>query len=164
MRYLVNVSSLCAVVLSGPFGQGDRGTITGTVTDQSGAVVAGAKVSAENAATHNLVETVSIPTGNFTLAQLPVGTWNVAVEAPGFKRFTSVNNTIEVAQTTRVDAKLEVGANSETIAVQADAVAIRTEGADITTTVDNQLFVELPIQWSNGFCGNQAVRNPLSVA
>ena len=43
-------------------------------------------------------------------------------------------------------------------------MAIRTEDADITTTVDNQLFVELPIQWSNGFYGNQAVRNPLSVA
>ena len=54
--------------------------------------------------------------------------------------------------------------NTETIAVQAEAVAIRTESADITTTVSNQMFVELPIQWSNGFYGNQAVRNPLSVA
>ena len=164
MRYLVNVSCLCALLAGGAFAQGDRGTITGTVTDPSGAVVAGARVTAENSATHNLLETVTTSTGNFTLAQVPVGAWDVAVEAPGFKRFTSLNNSVEVAQTIRVDPRLEVGASSETVSVQAEAVAIRTEDADITTTVENNLFVELPIQWSNGFYGNQAVRNPLSVA
>lgn len=45
-----------------------------------------------------------------------------------------------------MDPKLEVGASSETVSVQANAVAIRTESSDISTTVDNQLFVELPIQ------------------
>ncbi|MBV9397174.1 MAG: TonB-dependent receptor [Bryobacterales bacterium] len=163
MRYVVRLTCLCALA-GGAFGQGDRGTITGTVTDPSGAVVAGAKVRAENAATHNAIETVTTETGNFTLAQVPVGSWDVAVEAAGFKKFTSVNNIIEVAQTIRVDARLDVGANSETVSVEAQAVAIRTESADVTTTVPNQLFVELPIQWSNGFYGNQAVRNPLSVA
>ena len=69
---------------------------------------------------------------------MPVGTWNVTVEAPGFKKFTSLKNIVEVAQTIRVDAKLEVGASTETVAVEADAVAIRTEDADITTTVCNQ--------------------------
>ena len=48
--------------------------------------------------------------------------------------------------------------------MQADAVAIRTEDANITTTVSNDQFVQLPIQWTNGFYGNQAVRNPMSVA
>jgi hypothetical protein len=121
-------------------------------------------VTAENADTHNVLQTVTTSTGNFTLPQLPVGMWDLTVEAPGFKRFRSLKNTIEVAQTIRVDATLELGSNTESIAVQAEAVAIRTESADITTTVSNQMFVELPIQWSNGFYGNQAVRNPLSVA
>ena len=164
MRYLVEVSFLCALAVSGAFAQGDRGTITGTVTDPTGAVVPGVKVTAENTETHSVLETVTTSTGNYTLAQVTVGSWNVAVEAAGFKKFESLNNTIQVAQTIRVDAKLEVGAASETVSVHANAVAIRTEDADITTTVDNQLFVELPIQWSNGFYGNQAVRNPLSVA
>ena len=164
MRYLVNVSCLCALLSGAAFGQADRGTIAGTVTDPSGAVVAGARVSAENMDTHNVVQTVTTATGNFTLPQLPVGMWDVAVEAPGFKSFRSLKNTIQVAQTVRVDATLELGSNSESIAVQAEAVAIRTESSDITTTVSNQMFVELPIQWSNGFYGNQAVRNPLSVA
>src|SRR5262252_9550603 len=146
------------------YAQGDRGTITGTVTDPSGAVIAGARVVAQNSATHNQLETVTTTAGDYTLAQVPVGNWDVVVEAPGFKRFTSQNNTVQVAQTIRVDAKLEVGTSSETVTVQAEAVAIRTEGADVTTTVSNEMFVELPIQWSNGFYGNQAVRNPLSVA
>jgi hypothetical protein len=142
MRHLVKVSCLCALVVSGTFGQGDRGTITGTVTDPSGAVVAGAKVTAENADTHNILKTVTTVTGNFTLDQVPVGTWDVTVDAAGFKKFTSLKNTIEVAQTIRVDAGLQVGANGETVSVQAGAVAIRTEDADITSTVGNQLFVE----------------------
>jgi hypothetical protein len=164
VKRLVNAPCLCALVASAAFAQADRGTITGTVTDPSGAIVAGARVSVEHAETHNVLATVTSSTGNFTLPQLPVGMWDVTVEAPGFKRFRSLRNTIQVAQTVRVDAILELGANTETIAVQAEAVAIRTESADITTTVSNQMFVELPIQWSNGFYGNQAVRNPLSVA
>src|SRR5262245_36460574 len=162
MRFVVKIACFCALMTSVAFGQGDRGTITGTVTDPSGAVVVGARVRAENAATQNVLEALTTATGNFTLPQVPVGTWDVVVDAAGFKKFTSRRNTIEVAQTVRVDAILEVGASSETVSVQADAVAIRTESADITTTVSNQLFVELPIQWANGFYGNQAVRNPLS--
>jgi len=164
MEKLAKVALLSALVLGFAFAQSDRGTITGTVTDQSGAVVVGARVHAENSATHNVLETVTTETGNYTLAQIPVGMWNVVVEAPGFKRYSSTNNRIEVAQTIRLDPRLEVGAATETIAVQANAVAIRTEDANITTTVANEMFVELPIQWSNGFYGNQAVRNPLSVA
>jgi len=164
MRCVVEACCLCALVVSAAFGQSDRGAITGTVTDSSGAVVVGAKVRAENADTHNVLETVATDTGNFTLAQVPVGTWDVAVEAAGFKRFSSLKNRIEVAQTIRVDVRLEVGANTESVVVEAQAVAIRTEDANVTTTVGNQLFVELPIQWTNGFYGNQAVRNPLSVA
>ena len=164
MKYLLNAFCLCALLAIGAYAQGDRGTITGTVTDPSGAVIAGARVIAQNSATHNQLETVTTTAGDYTLAQVPAGIWNVAVEAAGFKRFTSLSNTVEVAQTIRVDAKLEVGTSSETVTVEAEAVAIRTEGADVTTTVSNEMFVELPIQWSNGFYGNQAVRNPLSVA
>src|SRR5689334_2263590 len=147
MRYLVHVSFLCVLLSSAAFAQADRGTITGTVTDPTGAVISGARVAAENMDTHNVVETVTTSTGNFTLAQLPVGMWDVTVEAPGFKKFRSVKNTIQVAQTLRVDAALELGANTESISVQAEAVAIRTESVDITTTVSNEMFVELPIQW-----------------
>ena len=90
MRLVGRVSCCCALLVSGAFGQGDRGTITGTVTDPSGAVIAGARVTAVNADTRNLVETITTGTGNFTLPQLPVGMWDVAVEAAGFKKFLSL--------------------------------------------------------------------------
>src|SRR5690348_8376070 len=89
MRRFVNAFCLCALVVSAAFAQADRGTVTGTVTDPSGAVVAGARVSAENSETHNVVATLTTSTGNFTLPQLPVGMWDVTVDAPGFKRFRS---------------------------------------------------------------------------
>jgi hypothetical protein len=164
IRHLVAVSCFCALFGSSAFGQSDRGTITGTVTDPSGAVIVGARVRAENAATRNVLETLTTETGNFTLAQVPVGTWDVTVEAAGFKRFSSLQHTVQVAQTLRVDAKLAVGDATETVSVEGAAVAVRTEDANVTSTVTNQMFVELPIQWTNGFYGNQAVRNPLSVA
>ena len=71
MRNLLNVFCLCALLVGGAFAQGDRGTITGTVTDPSGAVIVGAKVIAENSETHNIMETTTTSTGNFTLAQVP---------------------------------------------------------------------------------------------
>src|ERR1041384_1506853 len=107
MKLLVRASCLCVLVLSGAFGQGDRGTITGTVTDPTGAVIVGARVRAENASTHNVVETMTTATGNFTLPQVPVGMWDVVIEAAGFKRYASLKNEIEVAQTIRLDARLE---------------------------------------------------------
>ena len=116
MRHLVRVSFFCALAVSAAFAQNDRGTITGTVTDPSGAVIAGAKVSAENVDTHSTIETVTTGTGNYTLASIPAGTWNVAVEAPGFKKFSSLKNTVEVAQALRLDARLEVGSSTETVA------------------------------------------------
>jgi hypothetical protein len=164
MRHLITISCFTVLLANLAFGQGDRGTITGTVTDPTGAVVAGARVTAQNVETRNVLETVTTPTGNYTLLQVPVGAWDVIVQAAGFKQFRSLKNIIEVAQTIKVDVSLELGGATESIAVQAEAVAIRTESSDVTTTVNNQMFVELPIQWSNGFYGNQAVRNPLSVA
>ncbi len=164
MRDLVRAFCLCALLVSGALCQSDRGTITGTVTDPSGAVIVGVKVSAENAATHNVLETVTSGTGNYTLSQVPVGEWDLTVDVPGFKKYASLKNTVQVAQTIRVNIRLAVGANTESVVVQAEAVVIRTEDANITTTVSNKELVELPIMWTNGFYGNQAVRNPLSVA
>ena len=72
------------------FGQIGNGTITGTVTDQAGAVVAGAKVEAKNAETGVNYPAASTATGNYTVADLPVGTYTLTVTVMGFKTFTSL--------------------------------------------------------------------------
>src|SRR5688500_14424220 len=84
--------------------QGDRGTLTGAVTDPQGAAVPTAKISVKNSATGALFETVTTDTGNYTLSALPSGVYELNVEAPGFGRRTQQGIRIQVAQTARVDA------------------------------------------------------------
>src|SRR3989442_14126432 len=69
------------------FGQSDRGTITGAVSDATGAVIPGANVVATNTETATRYETISTETGNYTLSQLPAGVYQLSAELPGFKRY-----------------------------------------------------------------------------
>src|SRR5712692_4869369 len=107
---------LTAVLLSlflGSFcilAQSDRGTITGTVADPAGAVVASAPLEARNVETGAIYPAATSSTGNYTIVQLPAGAYELIVTVPGFKKYTRQNLTIQVAQTLRIDVSLEVGA------------------------------------------------------
>src|ERR1700691_358333 len=94
--------------VSAAFAQTDRGTITGTVSDPAGAVVPNAPVEAKNVATDAVYPTASSATGNYTIAQLPAGTYDLSVTVPGFKKYIRTGIIVEVAGTDRVDATLEV--------------------------------------------------------
>src|SRR5579884_3908452 len=91
------------------FGQSDRGTITGTISDPAGAVVASAAVQARNTDTGAVYPVQSSATGNYTIAQLPSGTYELDVTVAGFKKFVRTGLIVQAAQTIRVDATLEVG-------------------------------------------------------
>src|SRR5580658_4353839 len=108
---------LASAFLGTVFGQSDRGTITGTVTDPAGAVIANSAVEARNVETGVAYPTVTTGTGNYTIAQLPVGLYEVSVTAPGFKKYVRQGLQVQVAQILRVDAALEVGAASESVTV-----------------------------------------------
>jgi len=84
----LRVVALCLGLLTIPalFAQSDRGTITGTVSDPAGAVVAGANVQAKNIETGVVFDTVTSATGNYTIGQLPVGSYEVDVTVQGFKK------------------------------------------------------------------------------
>ena len=81
LRGLACLFLFCGAVLA----QSDRGTITGTIADPAGAVVAAARVEAKNTETGTLYDVVSTATGNYTLSQLPAGTYEVAVTVPGLQ-------------------------------------------------------------------------------
>src|SRR6266567_7780678 len=85
--------ALCA------FAQSDRGTITGTVSDPAGAVVASAPIEARNSETGAVYQGATTGTGNFTLSQLPAGNYEMSVVVPGFKRYVRQNITVQVAAT-----------------------------------------------------------------
>ena len=70
------------------FAQSDRGTVTGTIADPAGAVVANAPVQARNTQTGALYQAATSGTGNYTIAQLPAGTYEINVTVPGFKKYT----------------------------------------------------------------------------
>src|ERR1700758_2104433 len=99
------------------FAQSDRGTITGTIADPAGAVVANAPVQIKNIETGAVYQAASSATGNYTLSQLPAGQYEMTVTVAGFKKSVRQGVTVDVSQTYRVDVTLEVGSNAESVTV-----------------------------------------------
>jgi hypothetical protein len=154
----------CALVLSSTFAQSDRGNITGTITDPAGAVVAGAMVEAKKADTGTVYQAASTSTGNYTLPQLPAGTYELTVTVAGFKKYIRSNVDVGVAQTVRIDAPLEVGATTESVTVSTEAPMLKTESGEISYNIAYDKVNSLPIVTLGGgsaFLGN--IRNPLAV-
>jgi len=97
------------LLASAAFGQSDRATITGSVADPAGAVVANAPIAARNTETGAIYQGATSATGNYTLSQLPAGSYELTVTVPGFKKYVRQNIVVQVAQTLRLDVALEVG-------------------------------------------------------
>src|SRR5437764_13285084 len=85
------------------FAQSDRGTITGTVSDASNAVIPGASIVAVNTETAARYETVATETGNYTIPQLPSGGYQLSAELPGCKKYVRQGLTVQAAQTIGID-------------------------------------------------------------
>ena len=156
--YLVAGALLLALTM---FAQTDRGTITGTIADPAGAVVSNAKIEAKNVATSAVYEVASTDTGNYTLAQLPAGTYEITVTVPGFKKFVRQNLTVQVAGTIRIDVILEVGTSSESVTVTEAAPLLKTESGELSHNVSTDRLNNLPAitLGASGALGN--IRNPL---
>jgi Carboxypeptidase regulatory-like domain len=164
-----NVAAATVLVALGALAQSDRGTITGTVVDPAGAVVSSAMVEATNTATGVVYPGASSNTGNFTLVQLPAGTYDLSVVVPGFKRYVRPGIIVEVAGTVRVDATLEVGAATESVTIQAEAPLLKTESGEVSYNVATNTLDDLPILTLTGApyaYGNPSglgnIRNPLA--
>ncbi len=134
--------------------QGDRGAITGVITDKSGAAVPNVAVEAVNTATNARFETVSTGTGAYRLVGLPIGFYDVSAKASGFN--TSVQRAVQIQtnQTATIDIGLTVGAVSESVTVQGGVPIIQTESADIGVVVESKQFLDLPLTLGGG------IRNP----
>jgi hypothetical protein len=163
MRSL-SAAFLSMLLASAMFAQSDRGTITGTVTDTSGAVVANAQIQAKQLETGSLFPTTSTDTGNYTLTQLPVGPYEITVTVAGFKKFVRSGLTVQVAQTIRIDIPLEVGASSESVTVSAEASLLKTESGDVSSNIQVETLDTLPILGvGSANAGSAGIRNPNNV-
>jgi hypothetical protein len=120
-----------------------RGTILGRVTDSSGAVVAGASITAVGPQQKYTAKTNG--TGDFTIPFVQPGTYSITAEAAGFKTTTQKDIEISVSKKVNVNFALEVGATSETVTVSADAVGVNTADASVGQTLDTEKVQNLPL-------------------
>ncbi|HEY3824965.1 MAG TPA: carboxypeptidase-like regulatory domain-containing protein, partial [Bryobacteraceae bacterium] len=163
MRFKI---AACLLLCAGmAFGQGAGGTLTGTVSDPTGAVVPNATIQVKNTQTSSVYSIGTSNTGNYTLPNLPVGTYELTVDASGFKKFNRPGIAIDVAATVRVDATLQVGAATDTVTVNAEAPLLKTESGEVSHQVDYTAASELPLFTTNGAggaTGTGNIRDPLS--
>ena len=138
--------------------QSDRGTITGAVTDAQGAVIPNAKVAVVNGNTGAPYETITTQTGNYTIAQLPAGPYSLTVDVAGFKKFEQKNIVVQSAQTERIDIVMEIGSNTETVTITAEAPLLKTENAEQSANITAERMNELPLNFAGLGTGN--VRDP----
>ena len=131
--------------------QGVQGSITGRVTDPSGAATPGVKVEMKNTGTNQTVTTVTDSIGQYTAPFLSPGTYSVTVEAPGFKKFVRENLAIQVGETITADVSLVVGSVTEALTVTAESPLLEVAKADRGTLVDQESVRELPLNGRNPF-------------
>jgi len=117
----------------------------GTITDQQGAAVAGAKVVVTSVEKGNSTETTTNESGGFTVLHLIPDNYKVHVEAQGFKAYEVVSVLVQVDQTARVDAQLQVGAMTQRVEVTGELPQLQTEKSDVSTTFQSLTIESLPI-------------------
>jgi hypothetical protein len=156
---------LCLFLTAGPvFSQSDRGTMTGTIADPTGAVLPGVHVVAVNAETGARYETISTETGNYTLAQLPAGVYQLSAELAGFKRYLRQGIAVLVAQTLRLDVTLDIGSNTESVTVTEAAPLLKTESSEVAHNVTSEFLNNLPVLGIGRLAsGATGIRSPYSV-
>ncbi len=126
------------------FGQ-TGGTITGLVTDSSGAVVANAPVEARNTETGVVATAATSATGNYTMGNIPAGTYEINVTVTGFKKYTATGITVQQLQTARADIALAIGAATESVTVNETAPLLKTETGDVSHNVSTEKQDALPM-------------------
>jgi hypothetical protein len=131
------------------FGQGGLASINGTVTDPSGAVIAGARIVATNAATTQSREATSADNGTYVMPLLPVGVYTVACSHAGFKTETHPDVTLQADQKATVDCSLAIGETTQTVEVLAAAERLNTQNGAIGQIVSEKSIVELPLNGRN---------------
>lgn len=121
------------------------GNVSGRVTDSSGALVRGAAVQLTNEATGVQLHTVSNDSGIYNFAQLPVGSYKLAINQSGFKPVEVPHVVVQVGQTIAQDVLLQIGGASEVMTVTASTPLLRTTDSSTSTVVDQKMIAELPL-------------------
>jgi len=144
------VALLAALSVLPLMSQGDRGQITGTITDSTGAVVPSAQITAVQKNTNSSFKAESSSGGIFSLPGLAVGDYTVTVQKDGFKTYIANNIVVTPGGSAAVNVVLQVGATSQSIEVTAVAQVLQTENARVSSTVSQTLVNNLPVLVNGG--------------
>jgi len=131
------------------FGQDVTATITGTVTDSTGAAVAGATVTAKSVERGTTFTGVTNDLGLYRITQLPVGNYDLRIEKSGFQSAVHASFTLALNQIARVDVELKVGQVTDTVEVTAGAPILKTEATQIDTIINGATNEALPLATRN---------------
>lgn len=151
MRRVSLTAALLLLVSFCAPGQTPTGTLQGLVTDESGAVLAGASATVTNAGTNETKNLKTDSAGRYVLPFLTPGTYSVSIEAKGFNSAKEENIKIDVSQTRAVNFTLRVGTVSEKVQVQASATPLDTATATTGTVIDTKKVIDLPLNGRNPF-------------
>jgi len=131
------------------FAQADTGSIQGTIKDQSGAVIPGAKVTLTNEGTNLAISTTAGSDGSYIFVPVKIGTYAVSAEAPGFAKAVHPHITLDIQQQRVVDLTLNPGTITQTIEVTAAPPALQTQNASVGQVVGSREVNDLPLNGRN---------------
>src|SRR5262249_32054428 len=129
--------------------QAGKAELTGHVIDQTGALIAQAKVTITDVATSQTMSASATNNGDYTITNLKPGVYTVAVEANGFKRFVREGVRLATGERVRLDIELEPGTVSELVTVSQDASLLRTESGSLGQVIRNRKLVDIPLNGRN---------------
>ena len=143
-KYLLVLLTVGLCVLPA-LGQGaSTGSLSGTVTDPKGAVVAGATVTVKNAATNQEFSTQTNNNGAYSITALTTGVYTASIVAAGFKQAAVTDIKIDVAKTSTINVELEIGSANETVTVVGGGELLQTQNATVGTTLTGRQITDLP--------------------
>lgn len=153
----ISLYTVLGLVLAAAFltAQTNNGSLTGRVTDPSGAVVPGVTVTAYNEATGLKVTVNTTNAGLYLFASLPPGTYTIDAQAPGFKKYVRPGVSVQIATTSNLDVELSLGAVTQTVTVRGGGPQLQTSTSTLSTSVPTQLISNLPLEVGG------TIRNPV---
>ncbi len=131
------------------FSQVFTASLSGLVTDQSGAALPGATLRIRNLETNDTREVTSGPDGHYSAPQLRPGAYEVTVDAKGFKRFVQPGLTLIASQSAELNPRMEIGEASQRVEVSASAPVLDTQSADKSVTLETKQIIDLPSNFRN---------------
>lgn len=149
--FLLIVFAGVCILSPGAEGQAVTATLVGTITDQTGAVVANAPVTITNQGTSISQTGTTNGSGNYEFTFLQPGRYTVSVNSPGFKRVDRRDIDVQVNTTTRVDLALQPGSNMTTVTVSGQLPLLQTDRADVTAQIESKQVEDLPVGSQRNF-------------